>query len=163
MVVTRLYIRWIAMLAVGAVIVFLGVRRYRNETAAVSVETFMADPGEGVVRVVGRIAAGSVTAQTNGRTFDLVGEKVAMPVRYIGPGNDDIRDLKTLVMIGRWDKPARVLVADRIALAPHIEFVVAAYFLGLVPLAFFLVRMERSVERLYREIKEETVYTSEKL
>ena len=161
MSVTRLSIRWIAILAVGAVIVFLAICRYQNEVAAVSVDAFAAHPGDGVVRVVGRIAAGSVALQTDGRSFDLAGEKATIRVRYVGPENDDIRDLKTLVMIGRWNAGERILIADRLALAPNIGFVVAAYLVGLAPLAFFLFRMERKVERLYTEIKEEVVYTPE--
>jgi len=161
--VTRLSVRWIAILAVGAVIVFLGIRRYQNEVAAVAVDLFAANPGEGAVRVVGRIAAGSVTSETGGRSFDLAGEKGAIRVRYVGPENDDIRDLKTLVMTGRWDAGERLLIADRIALAPNVEFVVAAYLVGLVPLAFFLFQMERNVASLYTEIKEEAVYTPENL
>ena len=161
MAITRLSIRWIAILAVGAVIVSLGVCRYQNAVAAVAVDLFAANPVEGVVRVAGRIAAGSVTLQADGRSFDLTGEKGAIRVRYVGPENDDIRDLKTLVMIGKWNAAERILIADRIALAPNAEFVVAAYIAGLAPLAFFLFWMERNVERLYAEIKAEVVYTPE--
>lgn len=160
--VTRLSIRWIAILIVGSVIVLLGIRRYQNEVSAVSVATFAGAPSDGLVRVVGRIAAGSVTLGKEGQLFDLAGEKAAIRVRYIGPENDDIRDLKMLVMIGRWDADGQVLVAERTALAPRIEFVVAAYFVGLAPLALFLFRMERKVEQLYTEIKEEVIYMPEK-
>ncbi len=161
MAATRLSIRWIAILSVFAGIVFLGIRRYQTEVAAVVVDRFAADSGQGVVRVVGRIAAGSL--QADRRAFDLAGDKAVIRVRYVGPENDDIRDLKTLVMIGRWEAADRILIADRIALAPNVGFVVAAYLVGLAPLAFFLFQMERKVERLYIEIKEEVVYTPEGL
>jgi len=163
MTITRFSIRWTAIPAVGAVIVFLAICRYQNEVAPITIETFAAYPEEGVVRVVGQISAGSITSETDGRSFDLAGEKRTIRVRYVGPENDDLRDLKTLVVIGKWSAAGHVLIADRIAPTPNAEFVVAAYIVGLVPLAFFLFRMERSVERLYREIKEETVYIPETL
>ena len=72
---------------------------------------------------------------------------------------ESLRELKSLVVIGRWDRAARAIEAREIALTPNAPFIFAAYLLGIVPLGLFLFRMERRVQLLYHQIKEAKAYT----
>jgi hypothetical protein len=90
--------------------------------------------------------------------FDLAGAQDTLPVQYDGPPPDNLRELKTLVVIGRWDPASAVFLAHDIALVTNYGFVVGRTWF---PLAFPF-GMERRVTLLYREIKESRLYEPEK-
>lgn len=93
--------------------------------------------------------------------FQLSGEGERISVRYRGDDTENLRDLKTLVMIGKWDPTTQIFEGERIGLTPNYGFITAAYLVVLVPLGLFLFGMERKVARLYILIKEEKVYQPE--
>jgi cytochrome c-type biogenesis protein CcmE len=154
----QLYLRWIGVLAIGIFLVFLGARRYCHDVATFPIERLTAEAPSGEVRILGQIVANSIAPSAEGLGFQLTDPPETLTVLYTGKETDEIRDLKTLVMIGKWDGAAKRLVADRTAIRPNYHFVVAAYLVGLIPVALFLFRMEYRVAKLYSEIKETKVY-----
>jgi hypothetical protein len=138
---------------------FLGARRYCVEVATLPMKRLIAESPSGEVRILGQIVANSITPSAEGIRFKLTDQTETLTLLYTGKETDSIRDLKTLVTIGKWD--GEKLVADRTAPRPNYDFVTAAYFVGLIPVALFLFQMERRVEKLYLEIKAEKVYAPE--
>jgi cytochrome c-type biogenesis protein CcmE len=154
----RLYLRWIGIGSVVFLLALLGARRYCNDVATLPIERLVAEAPSGEVRVLGQIVANSIVPSEEGMSFQLTDPPEALTVLYTGKETDEIRDLKTLVMIGKWDGGTRRFIADRTAIRPNYGFVLAAYLVGLIPVALFLFRMEYRVARLYAEIKETKVY-----
>lgn len=157
----RFYIRWGGVLTIGLIIGLLGMQRYNREVTAISPDRLLRDPPAQPVRVLGRIEAGSLVKEGTAVTFRLFGENEAIPVSYQGDETESLRELKTLVIEGKWDPSARVLEARKIALIPNYGFVTAAYLVTLIPLGLFLFHMERKVALLYIMIKQEKAYQPE--
>lgn len=157
----RFYLRWGVVLIVGIVIGLLGVRRYNDEVTAISPEAFLSERPAETVRVIGRVEAGSLVKEGSQTTFLLSGKSEKVPVRYIGEDSESLRELKTLVIQGRWNAADRELEAQKISLTPNYGFVAAAYLITLVPLGLFLFHMERKVALLYIMIKQEKPYQPE--
>ncbi len=158
----RLYTRWGGIVVVGVVIALLAARRYDRDVAACSVATLLAHPRAGEVRVSGQVVAGSVMRQAGGTRLHLSSAAATLSAHYVGEDADDIRDLKNLVLVGRWDVATRTFAVRKIAPTPNYGFVTAAYLMGLIPAALFLFGMERTVLGLYAAIKDEKVYTPER-
>ena len=158
-----LYIRWIGALALGILIGLLGARRYVHDVRAISPERLLNEPSAETVRVLGRVEAGSLVKDPSKgeMVFHLAGEKERLSVRYAGEEPENLRELKTLVIVGRWNRTDGVLEAEKIALIPNYGFVTAAYLVALLPLGFFLFYMERKVAILYTRIKDEKIYQPE--
>jgi hypothetical protein len=105
--------------------------------------------------------------------FELAGPEADLLVHYDGPADDNLRELKTLVVVGHLNLtgPAGSAKSDgldrqrfeahELDLLPNYGFITAAYLLALVPLALFLFGMERRVALLYTVIKGTTVYQPE--
>ncbi len=148
-------------MGVGILLAFLGARRYCNDVATLPIGRLIAEAPSGEVRILGQIVANSITESEEGLSFQLTDPPETLTVLYTGKEVDEIRGLKTLVMIGKWDVTARRLVADRTAIRPNYGFVTTAYLAGLIPAALFLFRMEYRVARLYSEIKETKVYEAD--
>jgi len=161
------YIRWGGILFVALMITLLGTQRYYREVATMSPEQLLREQPTGTVRVLGRVQAGSLSTPGQEETslyrvtFYLSGEREGLRVRYIGGIADNLRELKTLVVIGRWDLSTREFEAHEISLLPNYGYVAAAYLIGIVPIGLFLFLMERRVELLYNEIKAAKAYESE--
>src|SRR3990172_13301289 len=132
-----------------------------------SQEQLLREQPTGTVRILGRVEAGSLSAlgqeetSLHRATFYLSGEREGLPVRYIGGIADNLREVKTMVVIGRWDLSTREFEAHEISLLPNYGYVAAAYLIGMIPIGFFLFLMERRVELLYNEIKAAKAYESE--
>ena len=157
----RFYLRWGAVLAIAVAIGFLGMQRYYRDVNALSPEQLLREQPARVVRVLGRIEAGSLVKEEAQRKFLLSGESEKVPVVYRGDEADSLRELKTLVVEGRWDPSAHRLEAQKIAITPNYGFITAAYLLSLIPLGLFLFNMERKVALLYIMIKQEKAYQPE--
>lgn len=94
--------------------------------------------------------------------FVLTGDGTKVTVVFSGEDTDEsLRELKTIVALGKWDAEKNQFDASALALDPNYGFVTSAYVFSLLPLAFFLFYMERRVSLLYVMIKEEKVYQSE--
>ncbi len=160
---TGFYLRWGGLLVVAAILAFLVARNYERNLANLTPEDLLADPPSRAVRVLGLVRGGTLTGdQASGRLrFDLSGTRETLTVQYDGPPMENLRELKTLVVVGRWDPSARTFRAHDIALVTNYGFVVGAYLVGLVPLALFLFTMERKVGLLHHEIKQSKLYEPE--
>ncbi|MFY9269421.1 MAG: cytochrome c maturation protein CcmE [Candidatus Manganitrophaceae bacterium] len=158
-----LYLRWGLIFLAAMTVSLFGVRRYDRDVKAISPERLLRARPTEVVRVIGRVEAGTIVKGEGGKpmAFQLSGEGERISVRYRGDDTENLRDLKTLVMIGKWDPTTQIFEGERIGLTPNYGFITAAYLVVLVPLGLFLFGMERKVARLYILIKEEKVYQPE--
>jgi cytochrome c-type biogenesis protein CcmE len=162
-----LYIRWGGILLAGLIITFLGLQHYRLEVETISPEQLLQERHTGTVRVLGTVQAGSLSTSEKDATspyqarFKLSGEKEALSVFYIGTMPDNLRELKSLVVVGQWNPSTEVFDAHDIQILPNYGYVTAAYLIVMIPMGLFLFRMERKVELLYTEIKAAKVYEPE--
>jgi cytochrome c-type biogenesis protein CcmE len=151
----------------GCVITLLGVQRYSQEVTTIFPEQLLQDQPAGTVRVLGTVQAGSLSslgeeaASPYQARFRLSGEKEDLSVWYTGENPDNLRELKSLVVVGRWNASSQEFEAHEIQLLPNLGYVAAAYLITLLPMGLFLFRMERKVELLYNEIKSAKVYEPE--
>ncbi len=160
------YIRWAVLLLIFGGIGCMGLIRYNREVKTLSPGDLLASESALGLRLLGMIEAGSfVRASDDEPTrFNLSEEGKKVAVVFSGEDVDDtLRDLKTIVVIGQWNREAGHFAASDLALIPNYGFISGAYLLSLVPLAFFLFFMERRVTILYVMIKEEKIYQAEKV
>lgn len=160
---SSLSVRWLILVAVAAAVTLLGAQRYFREVRTVSPAAVASGTTPDATRVMGRVEAGTLTATPDGRnaTFALSADGTVIQVNYEGEKPDNLRALKTLVVVGQWDPAARMFRAQAIDLVPNFGFIVASYILTLVPLGVFVFVMERRVKLLYTEIKQSKIYTPE--
>jgi cytochrome c-type biogenesis protein CcmE len=157
-----LYIRWGVILLIGIVIASLSVMRYHRELGAITPETLFKNPPAERVRVVGRVEAASLKKEESGSVrFRLVGGAHPLSVLYTGKEDDNLRELKTLVIVGRWNSGSQEFRAEELGIVTNYGFITAAYLIGIVPIILFLFGMERKTRLLYREIKGTSVYKPE--
>jgi cytochrome c-type biogenesis protein CcmE len=161
---TRLYVQW-TVVVVAAAIVSVAAFRYHDRHLVTFTPEAVADGAAGpdVVRVQGLVAGGTLMGDPSSgqAAFRLGGDRDAVQVEYNGPPPENLRELKTLVVIGRWDAERRVFAAHDFALIPNYGFIVSAYLVALLPLALFIFLMERRVRLLYAEIKQAKLYEPE--
>ncbi|MBI3622170.1 MAG: hypothetical protein HY208_08305 [Nitrospirae bacterium] len=189
------YLRWAVVIGVALVLAWLAAQHYDREVKTITPEQLLAARAEGTVRVIGMVQAGSLTSvpqeasatpsdtapgATPPKTipmilaeFELAGQQAHLLVHYDGPADDNLRELKTLVVVGHLaangaagpavpNKPdTQRFEAHALDLLPNYGFIAAAYLLALIPLALFLFGMERRVAILYTVIKETTAYQPE--
>lgn len=155
--------RWLILVSVLVAVTLLGVQRYDRDVRTVAPDAVATGGGDGPVRVLGMVQAGTLKATPDGREagFALVMDGTALPVIYSGEKPDNLRELKVLVAVGQWDPITRVFRARELDLVPNYGFIASAYALTLIPLAVFVFAMERRVMLLYTEIKQSKVYTPE--
>jgi cytochrome c-type biogenesis protein CcmE len=169
--VKGLYLRWVVVICVALVIAWLAAQHYDREVRPITPEALLQSRPVGTVRVIGRVQAGSLksaTPEAGGGSlladFELAGEQAQLAVHYDGPADDNLRELKTLVVIGHLDSAGSDgprFEAHEFDLLPNYGFITAAYLLALIPLGLFLFGMERRVALLYTVIKETTIYQPE--
>ena len=151
----------------GLMITLLGSQRYHREVATMPPEEILKKQPTGIVRVLGMVQAGSLSdsggeaASPHSATFYLTGEREGLAVRYTGEQPDNLRELKTLVVVGRLNTSTHEFEAHEISLLPNYGYVAAAYLIGMIPIGLFLFLMQRRVELLYNEIKAAKVYEPE--
>ncbi|MBI3595905.1 MAG: cytochrome c maturation protein CcmE [Nitrospirae bacterium] len=156
------YIRWGGLIFVGLWIVAVGTQRYNRDVRPLTPEQVLKDHSDGPVRMLGMVEAGSLRKDpaTSQMLFSLMENGQRIPVVYQGNDPDNLREIKTLVVVGVWDDAAKRFVAQDIHLIPNYGFIIAAY-LVMIPLALFLFMMERRVRLLYNEIKQSKLYEPE--
>lgn len=161
---TRLYVQWGVIIVAAGIVVLAAARYYERELTTVTPEAVLDGAVRGdAVRVQGQVAAGTLTGDLEaGRaSFRLQGERAELSVQYAGPPPENLRELKTLVILGQWDSEAGEFLARDLALVTNYGFVVGAYLAGFLPLALFVFTMERRVRLLYAEIKHTKLYEPE--
>jgi cytochrome c-type biogenesis protein CcmE len=163
------YLRWAAIFVVAVAIGSSGFLRYASDVKTVSPEEVIRSGSPGSIRVLGTVEAGSLVLEGTGTEegpaearFSLSGDP-GLRVHYIGAKPENLRELKKLVIEGRWEPVSKRFQAHKIAVVPNYRFVTAAYFVAILPLGIFLFLMERRVRLLFYEIKETTVYEPEKI
>ena len=158
-----LYVRWGAVAVVAVLLVLLAYRHYERNVASLTPEDVLAQRPDRVVRMTGLVRGGTLRGDLAvGRVrFDLAGQRETLSVQYNGPSQENLRELKTLVVVGQWDPATRIFQAHDIASVSNYGFVFGAYLVGLLPLAFFLFAMERKVGLLHNEIKGSKLYEPE--
>ncbi|HEY5594353.1 MAG TPA: cytochrome c maturation protein CcmE [Nitrospiria bacterium] len=156
------YLRWGGLVLAGLWIAATGAQYYYRDVRPLTPEQVVSNHPAGSVRMLGMVEAGSLvkTAKPSHVLFSLIGNGQRMPVVYEGKDPDNLRELKTVVVVGMWDDASRRFLAREIDLVPNYGFITAAY-LVMVPMALFLFLMERRVRLLYNEIKLSKVYESE--
>ncbi|MBI3804816.1 MAG: cytochrome c maturation protein CcmE [Nitrospirae bacterium] len=159
------YIRWGGVLIVAATIGIFGIQRYNRDVTAISPDRLLREQPTQMVRVLGMVEAGSVIKEAEGKPigFQLSGEGAKIGVQYQGEEAENLRDLKTVVVVGKWNSTTQTFESEKLALVPNYGFVTAAYLISLLPMGLFLFNMERKVALLYILIKEEKVYQPEQL
>ncbi|MFQ5579602.1 MAG: cytochrome c maturation protein CcmE [Nitrospiria bacterium] len=159
----RLYLRWGGVLLVGLVIILLGLVRYQREVSAFPLEKFLGQKPNQAVRVEGMVVGGSLVKGAPGGPiqFTLADEGAQVPVHYEGEEPENLRELKRLVILGRWDPGEERIEAEGVSVVSNFGFVAWAYLVTLIPMGLFLFNMERKVALLYIMIKEEKVYQPE--
>jgi len=161
--VKRLYLRWGVLVGIFAVIGFLAISRYNRDVRTISPKVLLSESPSEQTRLMGMIEAGSLKGGSEGMPFrfSLSSEGAKTPVVFLGDDAESLRDLKTIVVIGRWHADKGLFEANKIALTPNYGFITSAYVFTLIPLILFLFNMERRVALLYVMIKKEKVYQAE--
>ncbi len=156
------YLRWGGILAAGLILGLLGGQRYDREVSAIFPDQVL-NHADQFVRVQGKIESGTLRVEPvlHKATFELAGKTERLPVQYTGDELDTLRELKVVVLFGKWNPSSRLFESKKLALTPNYGFITAAYLVGLIPLAFFLFMMERKVTLLYDLIKREKIYQPE--
>jgi len=157
------YVRWAGLLLGAFILALLGVRHYRNDLKSISPEQLLLLQTIREVRVLGTVQAGSLAYQplSHEAAFELAGKREKVSVQYRGEAPENLRELKTLVVVGRWNPATHQFEAHEISLVPNYGFVASAYLLGMIPIGLFLFSMERRVELLYNKIKSTKLYEPE--
>ncbi|MDT7042576.1 cytochrome c maturation protein CcmE [Candidatus Nitronereus thalassa] len=160
---TSLYVRWIVVLIVAVVLSILTFSHYQKHLATLSPSQVKTQGLTQEVRVLGMVRGGTLAGKVDAgdATFELVEDEVTIPVHYLGPPPDNLRELKTLILIGKWNPSDNIFEARDIGLVTNYGFVIGAYLIGLIPLALFLFVMSRRVGLLYEEIKASKLYQEE--
>ncbi|MFQ5543634.1 MAG: cytochrome c maturation protein CcmE [Nitrospiria bacterium] len=157
------YLRWAILIILFGCIGFLGLSRYNRDVRTISPSQLLSTQPNTSIRLLGMVSPGTLVRGEMGRVtrFDLSGDGEKVAVQLANDDEETLRELKTVVILGKWDETKKVLNADEIALVPNYGFITSAYLFSLLPLAFFLFYMERKVSLLYIAIKEEKVYEPE--
>ena len=91
----------------------------------------------------------------------LQGEDKTLPVQYHGQDTDTLRDLKVVVITGRFYAGTGDFEGEAVSMIPNYGFVAAAYISGIISTLLFLFLMERKLRLLYMEVKEARLYEPE--
>jgi cytochrome c-type biogenesis protein CcmE len=159
------YIRWVGILLMGIAIACFGFLRYQREVTNLSPEKLLQEEPTQIVRVLGTVRPGTLVqgVSPGEARFELAGPTHRLSVHYTGPEDDNLRELKTLVVVGHWNAGSGEFRAEELAVVPNYGFIVAAYTVSIIPIGLFLFIMERRVRLLYAEIKGATIYEPEKI
>lgn len=161
---TGLYSRWAVMIGLTLVIAFMTYNRYQQHLSTVPFKDLMGHTSVSQeVRIQGMVKSGTLTGDsTQGQaTFELMQDTMTLPVEYQGPPLENIRELKTMVFIGKWDKEANLFRAKDTALMDNFGFVAAAYLIVIIPMVWVLFAMSQRVMVLFKDIKDEKLYEPE--
>ena len=94
-------------------------------------------------------------------TFELLDGSTTLPVEYTGPPLENIRELKTIVLLGHLDRETKIFKAKDTALINNFGFVAAAYVIAVLSLGWAIFAMSQRVMVLFKEIKDEKLYEPE--
>ena len=161
---TGFYTRWAIMAAGMCFLAIMAYHQYQRDLSTVSPATVLSSPAnQKTIRVQGMVKSGTLSGdvEQGKATFELVDAATTLPVVYAGPPLENIRELKTLVLIGHWDPATKTFQAKDTALINNFAFVAAAYVITIITLAWTTFAMSQRVVVLFKEIKDEKLYEPE--
>ncbi len=161
---TGFYSRWALMVSAIFVLAFLTYNHYHQHLSTVALKELKTTSLAGQeVRIQGMVKSGTLKGETQqGQAiFELVEGSINVPVAYQGAPLENIRELKTMVLIGRWDNEAQLFRAKDTALMDNFGFVAAAYLIAIIPMGWVLFAMGQRVMVLFKKIKDEKLYEPE--
>lgn len=141
----------------------LTYHHYQQDLATLSPQEILKTTPAEEVRLLGMVQGGTLRGNVDAgeARFIVIEGDTALPVQYHGPPPENLRELKILVLIGKWNAIANVFEARDIALVTNYGYVMGAYLIGFLPLVLFVFAMSRKVCLLYTEIKESKLYQPE--
>ena len=159
---TWFYSRWAALTVIAVILSALTHQHYQQHLASVTPEWLVmhnqsTNPS---IRLEGMVKSGSLSGnlQEGQAEFKLVGDPTNVTVHYNGSPPENLRELKTLIVVGLWDPAQQIFRASEIALVTNYGFVISAYLVGIIPLILFVFSMSRKVTALFQVIKESKLY-----
>ncbi len=161
---TGLYTRWAIIVGGLLLLAMMTNQQYQRDLSTLSLATVLNSPGTSEpVRIQGMVKSGTLSGdvEQGQATFELIDGPTTLPVEYAGPPLENIRELKTMVLIGQLDKATKTFKAQDTALINNFEFVAAAYLLTVISLCWVLFAMSQRVMVLFKEIKDEKLYEPE--
>ncbi len=161
---TGFYTRWAIMVGGLLLLGMLTFQQYQHDLSTTSLDTLIKSPGTSeTVRIQGMVKSGTLTGETKQghATFELIDGSITLPVVYAGPPLENIRELKTMVFIGKFDAGTKTFKAKDTALINNFGFVTAAYLLTVLSICWALFAMSQRVMVLFKEIKDEKLYEPE--
>lgn len=161
---TGFYTRWALIIGVGCLLGILTFQDYRQRLSTTPLQTIMVDtPSTDPVRIQGMVKSGTLegNVEEGQATFELTDGTLNVPVIYNGPPPENLRELKVLVFVGRWDPENKAFQARDTALVPNYRYVAAAYLVSILGLSWMLFAMSQRVMVLFKEIKDSKLYEPE--
>jgi cytochrome c-type biogenesis protein CcmE len=161
---TGLYTRWAVILGAMVLLGILTYQHYQHHLATLPAGSLLSQPpATQPVRIHGMVKSGTLKGdvEQGQATFELTDDSASIKVEYQGPPLENIRELKTLVLIGRWDSQAGIFKAQDTALLNNFGFVAAAYLISILGLGWMVFAMSQRVMVLFKEIKESKLYEPE--
>jgi cytochrome c-type biogenesis protein CcmE len=161
---TGFYARWAIMVGGIILLAMMTFQQYQRDLSTISLATVSNGTATSEpVRIQGMVKSGTLSgAVDQGQaTFELVDGSTTLPVEYAGPPLENIRELKTMVLIGHLDPATKTFKAKDTALINNFGFVAAAYLIAVLSLGWAIFAMSQRVMVLFKEIKEEKLYEPE--
>ncbi len=161
---TGFYTRWAVMVGGIILLAIMTFNQYQRDLSTIPLTKVVNGTATSKpVRIQGMVKSGTLAGSTEQgqATFELIEGSITLPVEYAGPPLENIRELKTLVLIGHLDPVTRTFKAQDTALINNFGFVAAAYILTVITLVWSLFAMGQRVMVLFKEIKEEKLYEPE--
>ena len=159
---TSFYTRWAALIVVALILSGLTYQHYLENLASVTPGWIVKKSSSTTpsIRLEGMVKSGSLSGnlQEGQAEFQLVGDSANVAVRYHGAPPENLRELKTLIVVGQWDPEEQIFRAREIALVTNYGFVIGAYLVALIPLILLVFTMSRKVTSLFQVIKESKLY-----
>ncbi len=161
---TGLYTRWGLIVGTTLLLAILTYQHYQQHLSTLSMEALLGSPPTSQpVRIQGMVKSGTLKGEVEQgqATFEFVDGPTSLSVAYQGPPLENIRELKTMVLIGLWDGQAQIFRAQDTALINNFGFVAAAYLISVLGLGWMVFAMSQRVMVLFKEIKESKLYEPE--
>jgi cytochrome c-type biogenesis protein CcmE len=161
---TGFYARWAIMVGGIILLALMTFQQYQRDLSTISLATVLNSPATSeTVRIQGMVKSGTLsgTIDQGQATFELIDGSTTVLVEYAGPPLENIRELKTMVLIGHLDPETKIFKAKDTALINNFGFVAAAYLIAVLTLGWAIFAMSQRVMVLFKEIKEEKLYEPE--
>ena len=102
---TSLYVRWVILFIVAVILGILTYDHYQKNLAAWVPSQVQTQQPTQQIRVLGMVQGGTLKGNVNAghATFQLIENEIAIQVHYKGPKPDNLRELKTMILIGKWN------------------------------------------------------------